>query len=498
MTPGRSSRTEKALWVFQLIALCLLPNHDLLNWLFAGTILVAWKQALVAVISILAASLLFSRFRPEERRRLLPIKRLVTSLLLITTILILASYANSLTTYRILYGAVGYTGCVGFMVVPVGMRGQTRTDTLLRVAAYVGIIGCLGLITDYFTSYCSFLPRVNEYTAAFESRMESLRRAAFLFGASTIIYPFLSFSLLAAAILLKGSGGRKGAALMFALCLLVPAATFLTGSRATFLLSASFAVVCLTLLSRSMRGYTAVMFTLVVLVCISAVPGAIVQHIPQASMLIQRYQEASKVDAAGNELRFSAWKDALQLFTTLGWDDAVGVGLGSSIRMNDGRQQTSHYESSFFQSYSECGILGLVLRYFPGVIALWTLLFKRRAELSIQVLGTAWFALYFMNVSTSPTAAALHTEMVYFLTVGVVFCDPLFGARKLVMRSPRSDSMEWFRRRRGGWPETARVRARLRVTRSTNASHDMQSSVMRCAGRLVAVMGTTPYRSCEP
>jgi hypothetical protein len=294
---------------------------------------------------------------------------------------------------------------------------------ILAIASCVGVLGSVGLLVDYFTGWFSFLPRVNEYNTLLEAELQSVRRAAFFFGTSTVIFPYLSFSLLAAGLRLLLTEGRRGAVIFAILCILVPVSTFFTGSRATFFLCALFTLLIVVMFVSALRPKTLVLAAVVV--CVAPMffwsLNFRLPDIPQVSLLTERYLDAASDEDSGNDLRFKVWSDGLQLLTGPGPNELIGVGLGSSIAMEDGHQTTPHFESSLFQSFSEGGILGLLIRYLPGLVAIIFLITKRRLDQTVTLSLLVWFLSYFIAVSTSPTAAALHTQFVYFFAVGLAF-----------------------------------------------------------------------------
>lgn len=407
-------------------AIFLLPNHDLFNYVFQGTPLVVWKQALALLLIVASASWLY--LVRHNRVGLGEIRTLLRLLLFLSALLILYSLALGISATRIIYGAIGYVGYSAFTVFACIVIVRGHAEKLLRVLFLVILVGAIGIVADYFLPILDFLPRSegNEYETQLAAGY--LRRAAFLFGASTTVFPALSFGVVAAAILYiqKRSVARLLAfALLFAVSLV---AIYLTGSRANLLLYLSFAtVVYLGVIGQSRVGKALALVGIPVLLAPLLMRSA-EEYLVQFYNLSGRYLDPFSSQAEGNDHRFYVWGQALSLFESFGIESVLGHGLGTTVNtIDDGFAYSTHYESSFFQAFYEGGAAGVLLRYGPAAFAVYSLMSRRAIRMTADGrLLLAWLIWYCVAISVAPTAGAYHTQMVYFITCGMA----LYGNRQ--------------------------------------------------------------------
>ncbi|MGO9485287.1 MAG: O-antigen ligase family protein [Rhodomicrobium sp.] len=358
---------------------------------------------------------------PSTRR----VRVLLKLLLVLAIVACYSSFVQGFTVYRVIYGAISYIGFMGALAFATTVVTEKRRTQFLRLTVALGVVSCLGLLLDYETGWFDFLPHQGGTGIDEQLALGDLRRASFLFAAPTVVYPFISFSLVAAAILVVLRPGLISSSGLILLLFIAPISIFFTGSRAQFFLAAGFAFAISIILIRQVTKGVLVSLILTFVLVFPAIVAAGIKvqtpDIPQLSMLIDRYGSGSfEKDAEGNDERYEEWARGLDLFVEAGGEFFTGIGICSSCGMvDDGRIATSHYESTLFQAFSEAGIVGLVVRFYPGVLAIIVLIYRSRLEWKLRVILVLWFAFYFLSVGTSPTAGMYHTQFIYFTAVGL-------------------------------------------------------------------------------
>ncbi|WP_170164747.1 O-antigen ligase family protein [Thiocapsa rosea] len=408
---------QKLLLWLGFASIILLPNHDIFNYLFKGTPLFIWKQALAFML--LVTSIQYASRMANSLIGSSSVRKLGSILIYLIVFAALLGLANGLSLIRVAYGSIAYVGFMGMMVFASLVVQRKMLHTVLNTFVFLGLfIGC-GLIFDYFTSYLSFLPRAADLSITEQLDGGHLRRVGFFLGSVNVGFPFLSFCLVAAALVLKKR--RNSAALLrySSLLLVLILGTYLTGSRSSIMLLISFAMILTVLAFKGLSLSKKFQFFIYAAAALPFVMTYASSFVFQADMLMARYSNALDQSALGNDLRYVVWQEGLALF-----QDAklyvVGNGVGSSLAMiQDGFTSTGHYESSFFQSFSEAGLAGLVIRYFPGVYCIWLLIFRGCRISFVEKSLLLWLVFYVVSVSGAPNAAAYHTQMTYFFVVGL-------------------------------------------------------------------------------
>lgn len=410
-----------------MASIVLLPNHDLVNYLVIGTPLIVWKQALVAISALLGVYLL-NKHRNRENLRLS--KKLANwTLLFSLPPLVFAAVSGGSSAMALVYGYFFYLGGIGALLFGAQLRETGNYDRTLLLIARVGIFASCLVIIDYFTSSLGFLPRqIPVYDE--EWAEQSLRRAAGLFGASTLVAPFLLLAIASGMILLIRHRRTNDAARLVFIILLALGAIYLSGSRAgmltaTFIVLVQLVVTLLSIELKLSSLFVAVSALLLVFAVNLDTLGSINL---QLLSLAERYRTAFSGDAAGNDLRFLVWQDCIDRISKVGADTLLGMGFGTSSG-TFGTAYVPHCESSFFQAILEAGPLGAVIRYLPGLLAIAVvlpLIWRKGArsestELAILVM---WLLAYFALVTTSPTAGAFHNQFSYFMVVGLMCAAP--------------------------------------------------------------------------
>jgi O-antigen ligase len=424
---GFSLNHEERIYYFGCIILVLLPNHDILNWLFQGTPLIIWKQLLALFLAILSIKVLSVK-RSIVNRGTGNIRLLVFVLIFTITVLILTSFIQGMSLHRVAYAVIAYIGFIGALGFAVAAMTLGKTTSLLRLAVILGLISSVGLIIDSFTGFFNFLPRTSDAENLDIGRQIAfgyIKRASFLFGAPNAIFPFISFTLLASAILYVKKLKKSDVIYFISLLILTLPAFFYTGSRSQFMLIlVLFSGIIIILTMDFLRTKS---FLLLILIFISVAVFFTAKYIEsdyQSLVLLEKYQNPFDENADGNYHRFQRWNEGTDLFKNFDFHSLVGVGIGKSLGMvNDGDESITHYESSLFQAFSEGGYLGLILRYFPmfyGLVKLVKYKANRPKEKQIKKLFILWLCVYFASLFAAPIAAAYYTQMIYFIVIA--FC----------------------------------------------------------------------------
>lgn len=413
-----------------LVCIITLPNHDLINFLFAGTPLVVWKQGLTGFLA--ALTIVF-----VHRYGALPELRTSKHVVMLTFLasipaLFFAVTASDISAMSLAYGCFFYLGGVGGILYGANLKRLKYYDRILNVVIRVGILSSFFVIIDYFTNIFSFLPR-ESLTMEEVVWSEHLHRAAGLFGASTLVAPFLLFSIAAGMIRFMRTKRIFDAITAGTLIVLCLGAIFLSGSRAGMLTSIALVILLLSLT----LWYVRFSHTWLLLLVVGGV-GYLVSSLNIASgfvrqlgYLAQRYMFAFASDAAGNEMRYSVWQECLDKLSEMSVYSVFGTGFGSSSG-TFGEALVPHCESSLFQSLLEAGPIGFAIRYGPGLLAIGVTLrraFSRggRYEFFEKMILVIWILGYFALISTSPTAGALHNQFIYMMVSGILLSSQATG-----------------------------------------------------------------------
>jgi hypothetical protein len=352
------------------------------------------------------------------------VERLVLILFAALAFLATASLIQGVSVPTLCYALIAYGGFASALLLAHAAIVVDRAYSLFRLLMMLGLVGGIGLLCDYAFPILDFLPRRAGEGLDDAVASDSLRRATFLFSASTNIYPFLALSVVAAAALLVYSRRRLDRGASAITIGVVPAGIAVTGSRAQLGLIAILSVAMFAgalLYLRRRRAFVAT--ALVILLgggCFVVLHSASMTG--QNLLLGERYSNVFDTKAEGNYGRYERWRQGFELLCSVpGLRTAFGVGLGQSMAQVDGSAKISHYESSFFQAFAEGGILGLVVRYLPAFLAIRALIQTRMRNSYLAYGLLVWMVLYIVASGVSPGASAYHTQLAYFAAVTLAF-----------------------------------------------------------------------------
>lgn len=396
-----------------LICFVLYPSHILASYLFIGSPLQPWRQMLS--ITMVSISVVYLTNSKKISRELFLIFLMLTA----TFLLALYSAWQGYSLMRIAYAALSIIGVSGaLMIESITTRLPENQHPWRRLYGPMLLYLSLGLIFDYFTDAFQGLPRAEASNDLENLGLGSLRRASFLFGASTLVYPFLSFCFIGFLV----SSASLNRAKVIVYWLLTSIAMGVTLSRAGIL--CWFALSALMVLSLQGRLFTGRMF--IILGFAIVVFDILIESVAsliflQPDLVLERFSNPLAETDSSNSARFNLWLDGLKLFQARP-ELFVGFGLGSTMsQIPDGMPVASHYESSLFQSMHEGGLVGLFIRYCPAGYAAVQLLKHPSALKSLKIrLYASWLVLFLIITTAAPTAGAYHNQLAYFYVCGLL------------------------------------------------------------------------------
>ena len=418
IVPNCFLKWEKRLFALGLLCLIVLPIHDIFNWIFSSTPLIIWKQILAFILFAFFTKHLFAKHNyalPERAA----IRSLMIIVLTSTIVATVFSLIQGMSVQRIVYAIIAYCGFIGAIGFAQSIHTLRKFHLVCEMAAIMALVCCCGLIMDYFTGYLDFLPRDSGIGIEEQLHGDHLRRASFLFGTSTVALPYISFGIVASLFLCQDCARRIHALYAPILLCVAPFAIFLTGSRSQLFLLLLLYFFLFMIFFKSLLSMKTVIYVAVGVMALSSLNSIKFVNYGQIPNLLERFEAGYEANAEGNDVRFEGWGKGARLIDDFGINSITGIGIGSSLGMvNDGHRITGHYESSFFQSFSEAGIFGLIIRYASFVYAVFLLLtVKKKTAMHLSLV--AWFIVYFISVFSAPTASAYHTQFVYYFATGL-------------------------------------------------------------------------------
>lgn len=406
----------------------LLTNALPFNLLASDTPLVVWKQ----LISCLMYLQLFqldrfsvSGFTAELRI----IKSLIHLVISVSAVLALIALAIiGLSPVRVAYALVAYIGFLPFVLLPLACLKANRELFLIRMFALLGVFSGLGLIIDYTTDLFGLLSSILGGFLPFELWSEryayGLKRATFFFESPSNILPIMSLCLMCLFILWFKSERVMERVLCALGVSIVMVGLFLTQTRAQWLLGGLFIVFALFIgvSSGSRKNALSVFLISILMLSVVAVGSSLFFQTSdsQSEYVFERIDSLLFFDPEDQSVRLSRWQDGLNLFTSPSVYSILGYGIGTTMgQVADGFAAQSHFESSFFQAFYEGGLLGLIIRYLPWLVALWFLVRQRKRRSLFRRLLYLWLVIYFFSVLVAPTAGAYHAQISYFVVLSL-------------------------------------------------------------------------------
>ncbi|GAB4240141.1 MAG: hypothetical protein Kow0049_27900 [Stanieria sp.] len=312
-----------------------------------------------------------------------------------------------------------------------------RKYKLLKKVLIFTIILCnvisVGIIYDSLGGLVQ-TPLIGEKIVSLEKESGTLknrlrggqRRGSFFLGGSTSVYPFLSLGILCSLVLYKIEGEkRKYLWSSLPNLVMVCLGCFFSLSRAPLLLAITFSfysILKIFVFSQRKIIERRILFTLLgltILIITPIIQSQIYQQINEKAVNI--VESGISAQDRSNYKRYLAWHKGLLLFTDT--DAWIGYGLGTSnlaVKNNkllNYSQYRYHYESSIFSTFSEGGILGIIVIFMPFIIIVW--ISRHNPDRDIYI---CWAILLLTNLFVAPILGNT-SQFAYFL--GMSLCVAL-------------------------------------------------------------------------
>jgi hypothetical protein len=362
----RTSPLRRVIEIFAFLSLVLLSAQGVLNYVFAATPLVVWKQILIP--AVFAAVLLIYR-----RRQDVTLSVVVAAL---GGVLAFYTVAAGNPTEAAIYNMFYYTGWVPFYLLGTSIDLQRNKHLITGAAFWMLTLGALGLLLQLFTSSLDFLKDTD--ASLYRSRFGETQRYAFVFVASTGVMPTLLGYYRLLAIDRAAVGSRIYGVATLALSG-VP-----TGSLSSLIaFIAAVGATFVRLRSASRLG---------LVIAIVLAGGALVTYGGDLVAVQLERITGNGVESESNQERIDLWRQALEIIGGFSPEaHLVGLGLGTTNGNYFGDAHVVHGESTFFQAYIEGGVIGLGLRIMPFIL-LFTAAIKLPKKADDLFYGFALFA----------------------------------------------------------------------------------------------------------
>ena len=409
----------------------LIAHAAPINILAPRTGMHLWKQALAVVaflVFLLNVSYLTSGFRVPFFKSIY-VYFLVTAVSVV--LMVVSSVFHGFSFLRISYALLAYVGFLSMILVPLLSIYASRERQFVNFFAVLAIFGGLGLVVDYYFNVYEILAGIMGSPLSYIQRMEryagGFRRAQFLFGAPTAVFPYLSLGLVCLFLRLREGGALRWKILSVIGILSVTAGLFLTGSRVNWVLSLLF--IPLAAIGAAIYGGRArILYILAIPILIALAAFTVnwaLSRSDQQQMLVDRAGEMIGGDT--NISRFEQWGEGLRLFgPDASYAIFAGHGLGACMsQIPDGAPVHTHYESSILFTFYEGGFLGLFVRFWPAVLAFFIVLVKRRRSYLHYLIGL-WVICYMASAFANPGAGAYDAQTALYIILGMAATSEYF------------------------------------------------------------------------
>ncbi len=311
----------------------------------------------------------------------------------------------------IMFNALLALGFIG--IVPlVSLFDQGTFLRAGRTIFWIGVFSSFGLLVDFSTNLFVELPRA-EFVENGLREFVSIRRSSFLFGASTLVFPFISFAYVLGTNLLRLNLVKR-----FLLFILFSLAILSTLSKSAilgwFLLHS---ILMLKIITKKKILPRIVLITGAIGLIILGV--GILEPLQINEDLASRLSFSTNAGDGGNSHRIMRWTQALE-YMGEGRHIVFGNGLGTT----NGQYNTSdyihtHYESSFFRAYYEGGIAYVFAIY--GTLILGLVSFRRSTIFSsLRFNVKSWLFVYTLVISVAPISNSFHHMFISSFAVAII------------------------------------------------------------------------------
>lgn len=372
-----------------------LSAQGLLNFVFRGTPLTVWKQALTS--ALLIASIFYFR-----SRKLAPVYAFV---LFCSAMLVLASFLTEGNIQRATQHIIYYIGWLPFFAWGASIGPEYIKKYFPKILLIFIIASSIGILLQLYTPWFNFLI---DAAASFQYAIanNTVKRYGFYFVASTVVLPTLFGAYTCYYISNKSTLGSLTPIPFLALAA-VP-----TGSLAAFI-----TVLGCALLSMSInRG--SVLKSLIIYVAASAAMFIVIimtkDHMSSSAQIQIDRVLGNDVYSESNRGRLVLWSQAIDIIAHFNpLQHMIGQGLGTTSAERLSLAVSIHGESSIFQAYLEGGLLGIFVRFLPFAM----ILFAYRSK--IWLTANIYSLFLFISVATAPIFGAFGVQCFLGLVAGL-------------------------------------------------------------------------------
>lgn len=366
-----------------LMIVAFVSHQGLFAYLFQGTPLVAWKQAIgmIFMLFILVWAL----------RDIYSVKIGISSFYSLLLVLIFAYYYLYLFSHTEFI--VGYLlkliGCAYYLYILIVFSRFNQVEFAISIKGLftIGSIIIIGVILDSQTQLFQF---ANATQQGLDIDLEEYR-SSYLLGSSTLLFSVLSLPILLNDVFMKMYGRKLISSTIYFLYVFMSViAIFLSGSRSSLIYMLVFVIIALGFRLRIL-GYILAIIVLIAFVIYALLIG-------QDTPMVMRLSSSLSADDPGNVGRIAYWYWFLgDGLSSIGDKYLLGQGLGY-LESSENIFATKHFESSFITHYVEIGIVGVVLLY--------SIIFLIPMWISSNALNMIWLLLMILSTISSPSLFA--------------------------------------------------------------------------------------------
>jgi hypothetical protein len=338
-------------YFFILFMVSGLPNAFL-----TGTFLAGWKQVILVICFAMSYSLI------SQKNGLL--WQIFIATLFVQITLIFTSMLSGLTATTTFYNLFYYTAWIPFFIWSASGGAAYYLAKYSNFTFYLVVACGVGLAIDSKTDLFLFLAsRQAELDLDyFSQHLEVTKRSAFIFTTSTLVMPVLS------AMIVVGLFCNQTIMRMAISTTVMVIGILTSGTTNSIIMSGGLLLGMLMKLGFKSFRIIGVSLAFVTLFFLTIPMLGGDEFIAKQ---IEPIKGHITLEDEGNVGRLWHWGmaiDDMESFSII--EHIVGSGLGTTNN-NNGNQIVlhTHGESSFFQAYLEGGILGLMLRILPFILA---------------------------------------------------------------------------------------------------------------------------------
>jgi hypothetical protein len=404
--------SKLALRIFILYSI-LFTSQKILD-IFLGNLASATKVILIVILWIIVFGLYWNKLTKKERR--LTDKCLILLTLMLFIVSILSFFIDQIPILVIGYATLSYLSFYPLIYLIIYLkRKQIFFKKVLLFSIILYSVISIGIIYDALGGLTK-IPLIGERLVALEEKNQKTsiykyrgeqRRGSFLMESSTIVFPVLSISFLAITVLDTSSKKKKYQIFITSLitAIIVWIGCFFSLSRTPLLLVSAMIFyffarsAYLGTTKKFLRQITFISLIVGLLIVSTQIQSYLYQQIDQSA--VNAFNSGISTEDIANKKRFQAWGRGLQLFTDS--EARFGYGIGTSrlgLEEYLGSKARYHYESSLLSSFSEAGILGILIEILPLLVVIYVV-FKHRANKIFLV----WAFLFIINLFVAPITA---------------------------------------------------------------------------------------------